>query len=158
EPKDNNGRLISALAYIRMGEYTQAANEIGQVKELDKSPPSPDSYLNLLNTGYLQVGDFRNSIKTINKVIDLNPDSIDPYVLRAMANYSYGNFDKAISDCSHVLSLNPSDDQALLQRGLAYAAKKDYKKALSDYDDFVNHNLEIFIGYFYRANCLKEMG
>ena len=66
------------------------------------------------------------------RVIELKPDYIEAYVMRAAAYEMKKDWDRAILDYTKIIKLKPNDAQAYYDRGNAYGEKGEREAAISD--------------------------
>ena len=110
---------------------------------------------------------YEKALNEINKIIKLEPDSINNYVLRAMIYNSLGKYEEDILDLDKIISFKKSQNKdsislmAFHQRALAEAQIGQYKKALSDIDVFINNRNTIgslSTAYINKASILGQSG
>jgi tetratricopeptide (TPR) repeat protein len=155
-PNDERDKVIRAFAFLRMGDFAQTNSEL---EEIDKSDNDKlRAYLLISSLVLLQGQDFVNSLLAVNTAIDLKPQLLDGYAIRANIFVAAGRFDRAIDDCNHILAKDSTDDSALLCRGQAYAGKKDLDSAIADYNTFIKRNPDQLTGFFFRASCFQDKG
>lgn len=95
-------------------------------KSIELKPMYSQSYLGLAKV-YLDNKQFQNSIDTINKYIDHNPNSDIAYALRADAYMNSNYLDEAYSDIKKALSIEENVSYLLIEAKILY-----YK---GEYDD-----------------------
>lgn len=102
-------------------------------KEISLRIQSED-YNNCVSRGetYLRNGDYNQSIQYLTKAIELNPNNVRPYNLRAAAYGSKENYDQVIKDTTKAIELDPNYAPAYMIRAMAYAKKGDREQAAKD--------------------------
>ena len=95
-------------------------------KSIELKPTYSQSYLGLAKV-YLDNKQFQNSIDTINKYIDHNPNSDIAYALRANAYMNSNYLDEAYSDIKNALAIEENVSYRLIEAKILY-----YK---GEYDD-----------------------
>ncbi|TWU48429.1 tetratricopeptide repeat protein [Rubripirellula reticaptiva] len=131
-----------------------------------------DATSNVLRTlGILQIDVQRHadSIRTLTRVLEANPDDAAAYVARGIAYAKLGNWDSVIADFSQAIRVEPGNPVAYANRAAAWASLGDHDKAIADYeraeqvakpstDILVEHaGLLIQKGDFRKANKLLTM-
>lgn len=86
-------------------------------------------------TTMIQRSDFDGALKSISAAIDIEPQSLDSYLVRARAHAGQGQFDKAHQDIAKVLSGNPKDSRTIVLRSEVYTKQHEFAKALQDIEE-----------------------
>ena len=100
----------NALDLSSSGKFNLALQEWNQY--LDSYP---DDAAGLSNRGNVRlvIGDIKGSIDDQNKAISLNPNEIDPYINRGIAEEALGLWSQAKRDYMFVISLDSKNFSAL---------------------------------------------
>ncbi len=77
-------------------------------------------------------GDYRNAVENASKALELNPNYMKCYEVRARAEYLLGDYISALKDSSRAIKLRDNYAKSYEVRAMAYAELKDYKSAISD--------------------------
>jgi tetratricopeptide (TPR) repeat protein len=101
---------------------------------------------------------YEQAALNFTRAVDLKPDFIDAYRMRARVYVAEYNPDPAVRDFSRVLDLNPNDPSALVERGFAFLDKKDYPTAIADAGRAIALQPEFGRAYTLRATALRAMG
>ena len=90
---------------------------------------------NLINSARIKVekGDYQGAIADLTQALQLNPNNLEAYYLRANAYYHLENYQGAIADFTQAITLNPDYVGAYTGRGIAYLNLGDKPKALEDF-------------------------
>jgi len=81
----------------------------------------------------MESGDYKKAIKKFSDFIELEPEKIDPYLMRGQAYVKLKKLNEAIKDFSKVLELNPDNGDAYYLRGQAYSLNGEFEKAVEDF-------------------------
>ena len=75
---------------------------------------------------------YTDAIHYYSRAIILDPECVNAYYNRGIANYLYGNYTDAISDLSTAITINSRYKKAYLARAKVYRILKDDEKAQRD--------------------------
>jgi len=107
---------------------------------------------------------YESALIEINKVIDLEPDSVVNYVFRAMVYGLMGSYKESISDLDKIIKLKPKEDSlqiyAYQQRAFAKIKIGLYKEALMDIDYSIKKigiGSNLISSYMYKAGILYKL-
>ncbi len=81
---------------------------------------------------YLARSEWDKAIRSLDRAIQISPNSGEAYSERGYAYGGKGNFDQCIADQKKALELQQNLPQAYQRRGAAFLGKKDYEAALRD--------------------------
>jgi tetratricopeptide (TPR) repeat protein len=115
-------------SFGRRGQYEKAVQAYSKAIELNPKYTKAYTFRGLT---YLELGNFTDAIKDLDKVIALDPTAYS-YRTRADVYARNGYLDKAIMDYDKVLELNTRSASGYRNRAIAYGEKRDYKKAIRD--------------------------
>jgi len=80
------------------------------------------------------------TIKDLNKAIELDPNNAAAYNNRGYAYYNLKEYDKAIRDYDRAIELNPNDAESYKDRGRAYIGLDEQIRAIMDFDKALELN------------------
>ena len=115
------------------------------IKDFDKAI---EGYKGDLNSAYsyygkgtisFKLGDYKSSIKELNKAIEINPVYAAAFDLRGSAQRFSGNSKEAFKDYNKAIEIDNSNHFYFYNRGLLKAHRYNYEDALIDF----NKSLEI---------------
>jgi tetratricopeptide (TPR) repeat protein len=113
-----------------MGKYEEAKADF--IKFSEMQPKDPSAFLNIAYIDYINK-DYKSAITNCDKVINLNPETVNAYYYRGGSYLNLGNYDKAASDFSKIAELEPDNHAALGKLGMCLyivsKTKNDYAKA-----------------------------
>jgi tetratricopeptide (TPR) repeat protein len=101
---------------------------------------------------------YEQAALNFSRTIDLKPDFVDAYRMRARVYIAQSNSDSAIRDFTKVLELNPRDSHALVERGFAWLDKKSYANAVADATGAISLDAKLGRAYTLRATARRAMG
>ena len=81
---------------------------------------------------YSDLGNYRQAIEDLNRVIAIRPSYAEAYNNRGAAYKGFGNYRQAIEDFNKAIEIRPNYPEAYLNRGLAYVGLGNYRQAIED--------------------------
>ena len=120
----------------------------------------------LYNRGvdYYNLENYGKAVENTTKVIDLNPDKPDAFLLRGLAYYHLKDYKNAIEDATKAIDLNPDEPDHFSLRGWAYYNFDKEDKAIEDANKAIDLNPDepdYFylrgISFFYLENYDKSL-
>lgn len=105
----------------------------------------------------MEAQDYKGALADYTAAIQLNSDSIKPYLKRALCNVSLKKYDKAINDYNKALKIKADTVKILYLRGMAYNAASNYKLAFADFSSVVKLSPNYYDAYMQRAAACEGM-
>ena len=115
---------------------------------------------------YMQSEDYRQAIKSMQKIAEEEPRISGPWINIAIAHRMLGEEKEAESAINKALELNPDNPFALNQAGIIKrevgdfsASEQMYKRALAEYPNYSNAHLNLAILcdlYLQKIVCAKS--
>jgi tetratricopeptide (TPR) repeat protein len=81
---------------------------------------------------YLSQEKVDEALEDLNRALELNPDSVNALMLRAMAHARNENLQAARADVNRALEIDPNLTEAVQQRALILAAEGKFAEAIGD--------------------------
>jgi len=138
---------------------------------VDSSPPpdtrsidNPGEAVDYLNRGNIKYDDKQYSLAIVeyNQAIQMQPDFVDAYNNRAMAQLKLRKYTEAIADANEVIKLNPSNNRELIKayfnRAFAYTKQHNREAAIADYNQVLKLDPQDASAYAYRGDLKGESG
>ena len=85
-------------------------------------------------TSFVKQGKYDEAIKAFDKVIGIDPTSVEALIGKAIAFFALGKYDETIQACDKAIKLNPQDANAWNNKGAALTAQTKYDEAVQAYD------------------------
>ena len=82
----------------------------------------------------------QSTLPELNRLIELDPTLIPPYLERAKIYKDQGLYDKAMADYKHILMREPDHETALFNCGKIHLDTGNYAQAIKDYDALIKTN------------------
>lgn len=101
--------------------------------------------------------DYVGAIADYTSAIQLNSDSVQPYLKRAECQVLLKKYDKAITDYNKALKIKPDTIVIMYQRGLAYNAASNYKLAFADFSSVIKLSPNYYEAYMQRGAACEGM-
>jgi tetratricopeptide (TPR) repeat protein len=105
----------------------------------------------------MEAKDYAGALVDYTSAIQLNADSIQPFMKRAECNVMLKKYDLAIKDYNKALKIRPDTVTILYQRGLAYNAASNYKLAFADFTCVIRQSPNHYDAYMQRAAACEGM-
>jgi tetratricopeptide (TPR) repeat protein len=136
--KANQLDITSLPVYLLWGQILQAGGDFqGSLQPLTTYltyvPTDPDGVYALAN-GYFHLEQYDLTVSTLGALIELHPDRMEAFLLRAEAYMEMQDYPRAQEDFQEALKLDPRSYEASLGRGRALLANNS---AGSAYMQFV---------------------
>ena len=101
--------------------------------------------------------DYSGALTDYTSAIQLNSDSIEPFLKRAQCNVMLKKYDKAINDYNKAIKVKGDTVQILFLRGLAYNTASNYKSAFTDFSAVLRLSPNNYEAYMQRAIACEGM-
>jgi tetratricopeptide (TPR) repeat protein len=125
-------------SYWNMDAYEKAYQDFGTAIELKPRDPR---YLVVAYSRRSECAVFQRkmneAIENSNKVLELNPQYIKSYLVRAIAYSGVGRYGEAIADCNAYLNFDQAEALVFYTRAVAFNKQKKYRESLSDYNEAI---------------------
>ncbi|WKC89740.1 tetratricopeptide repeat protein [Borreliella finlandensis] len=157
--EEKNGDMQQALASFKnaynLNKNPNYALKAGIVSNNLGNFKQSEEYLNFFNANAkkpneiaiynLSIAKFENnkleeSLETINKAIDLNPEKSEYLYLKASINLKKENYQNAIPLYSLVIKKNPENTSAYINLAKAYEKSGNKSQAISTLEKIINKN------------------
>jgi tetratricopeptide (TPR) repeat protein len=98
--------------------------------------------------------DYTSALADFTSAIQLNADSIEPFLKRAQCHVMMKKYDKAIADYNKALKIKSDTVRILYLRGTAYMAASNYKNAFNDFTSVIKLSPNSYDAFMQRgASC-----
>ncbi|MCX6295664.1 MAG: hypothetical protein NTX97_06285 [Bacteroidetes bacterium] len=101
--------------------------------------------------------DYAGALLDYNSAIQLNSDSIQPYLKRAECNVLLKKYDKAIRDYNKAFKIKADTVQIINLRGLEYNEASNFKLAFDDFSAVIRLSPNYYEAYMQRAIACEGM-
>ena len=145
-------------------ENTQAQKEtaIPQTKEIPVkvSPENIKSASVFLNRGTINLKNkkINEAISDFTNAIQLNPNDIKGFLLRADCYNSINNFDLAIEDLKKAISILPDTSLSYYKIAVTYKLKNDIDNSIEYFKKAIELNPRNAMAYFEYAKLCEQKG
>ncbi len=96
--------------------------------------------------GYFDKGNFEKAIEYLDKVLEINPNSINALNNKGVALKNMGMFDEALNYYNKVLEIEPDHVMTVLNKAnILMDNIKDYEKAVEYYNILLKMDREVFM-------------
>jgi predicted TPR repeat methyltransferase len=143
-----------ALALQKSGSITQAKKIYEDI--LQEHNTNFDAH-HLLGVCHYQLKDFTNSIQSIKKAIELNPNDLHFYVNLGNSYSALKQYEQAEFVYKQALQIDPNDSDTYLQLGNCYKKEKDYKNALIYFKKAIKVNNQCYLCYHQVADTYNKL-
>ena len=95
--------------------------------------------------GYFDKGDFEKAIEYLDKLLEINPSSIDALSNKGITLNNMGRFDEALSYYNKVLEIEPNNTITLINKAYILMHDiKDYEEAVKYYNILLKMDKKVF--------------
>ena len=105
----------------------------------------------------LMHGNLDNSIASLSRALELEPDHKLALVSRGSAYLKLNNFERAVQDFDRVIEIDPNYARAYHLRGIAKEHVEDYENALADISKAIDIDPEYGAAFYSRATLLTKL-
>ena len=123
----DQNQLMLAEGYEQKGDLTKAVEIL---ETLNKKDPGNIQYFNKLNTLYLQLKKYDESVKIINSRISINPQDISLYGMLGSTYYTSGDRTKAYQVWDDTIDKFKTNQMALRIISNFVIDRRDFEKAI----------------------------
>jgi len=91
---------------------------------------------------------LEEAVESVDKALELEPDYIPAYQLRAQTHRLAGDYAAAVADFDRVIDAEPENTEALIGRADTYEQLGDFRSAIEDYDRLIEltpNNYELYL-------------
>ncbi|MBM4140031.1 MAG: tetratricopeptide repeat protein [Nitrospira sp.] len=124
---------------------------------IERFPDDADAYFSRANA-YAILGKYSESLRDLDKALDLNPGYLQAYLNRANVYDLLGKYKEALKDLEKAIKLNPNYPEAYNNRGLVYKALGDYQTAMKDFSRAIDLRPDYTAVYNNRAGIYLGRG
>lgn len=104
-------------------------------------------------------GQTREAYERLAAALQLNPELVDAYRVRAQLSFQQRDYPAAIADLTEALRRRPNNQRLYYLRGRAYLRVQQYAEALQDFDDLILLGTgDAFRPQLYRGVALAKLG
>ncbi|MEO5803507.1 MAG: tetratricopeptide repeat protein [Verrucomicrobiota bacterium] len=122
---------IEAYAHLAKNDFKTAEKIL---RTAQRKNPKDENHLALLTQLYVDTGYHTNALESVQKQLQIAPQSPAALFTKAVLNMQLGNFGKAVESLDLLLKIQPNNARALMNRAIAHlqsgkldAAERDYK-------------------------------
>jgi tetratricopeptide (TPR) repeat protein len=161
DPKYSEALCERGIVLISKGVKDKGCMDLRKAKAL-KNDKAKDLYdknaCSGMSVTFISAGDAKFSSKDYTgaltdytSAIQLNADSIEPFIKRAACNVALKKYDKAVLDYNKALKIKSDTVQILFLRGSAYNAASNFKLAFEDFSAVIRISANYYEAYMQRA-------
>ncbi len=136
--KNTNYALKAGIVSNNLGNFKQSEEYLNFFNANAKKPNEIAIYN--LSIAKFENNKLEESLETINKAIDLNPEKSEYLYLKASINLKKENYQNAISLYSLVIEKNPENTSAYINLAKAYEKSGNKSQAISTLEKIINKN------------------
>ena len=123
------------------GEYQQAIERYQVALDLvaNNSQTEQALILNDIGAAWIMLKNYDAAIASLDRVVELDPNSLAGYFNRGCANHRQGNYQRGIADFTQVIALDANYTEAYISRAILEHLTRQEKAAYSDLDVALGH-------------------
>ncbi|CAN5567072.1 hypothetical protein BH10BAC1_BH10BAC1_17020 [soil metagenome] len=167
DPKYSEALCERGIIFIAKGSKDKGCMDLRKAKAL-KNEKAKGLYesnaCSGMSNSFIAMGDnkmnskdYAGALADYTSAIQLNADSIEPFIKRGACNVFLKKYDKAIVDYNKALKIKADTVQILYLRGLAYNAASNWKLAFADFSAVVKLSPNYYEAYMQRAAACEGM-
>jgi tetratricopeptide (TPR) repeat protein/predicted Ser/Thr protein kinase len=107
---------------------------------------------------YANMGDWGNALREASRLVSLNPDDPESWILRSKISSKMGNWEAAEADARKALELRPDDPAALLILGRALVQQGKVVDGLAVIERALALQPRNALAHYYRGEALEKLG
>lgn len=138
-PKDVSILLERAKYYGKKEKYSRAIIDMKSIFEIDSTTPE---YYHLLADFYMDSGNSRYAITTMDLLLDIYPERIPSLLKLSEFYFIVKDYDKSISTINSILYLSPDNPEAYFMLGVNFKEQNQLAKAKNSFLTAVENNPE----------------
>ena len=148
------------LGTIGLMDFKEASKFIGiniqKAYQLD--PGISEIYTSFAKKSYWYEWDLDQTLKSLNKALELKPSNAEALYFKGMVYATYGKFEEALDFLYQCKRLNPLSEQINYFIGTVYAFMQDWDKAVEYYDKNIRVNPRFHSQYRSKIYALCNSG
>ena len=125
--------FMGAMGVMPPEEAFRKAKEYA-AKGLELDPDLAESHLALGSIHFWHEWDFKETHRSIQKAIELNPNLSDAWMFDAMYHLAMGETNLAVEKINTAMKLDPLSSKINLCLGASYMLQEQYEEALAQFD------------------------
>jgi tetratricopeptide (TPR) repeat protein len=157
--KDIASDVTSFLEYekkhLPAKELLSMLMEAEELLEIQRRQDAKSHYL--LGMNYEKQKEHYPAIDEYTHAVDLDPQNIQFYYMRASLYFLLENYPAAVVDYSQIIEIDPTAKVAYIRRGLTYDKMENYIDALADYSHAIEMDPESAQLYIYRGSLFHRL-
>ena len=141
------------MSYQKMGKLNDAIRCYTQALLIKDD----EEVLASLVTTYTMADRGDDALETVGRLIDLNPDAIEPRISRANILFMLDRDAEVVPDCEHILEIDPKNALACYLIAKSKRTADDKIGAVADLTKAISFNAEFPAAFSLRAEILLDM-
>ena len=117
-----------------------------------------DDFKELLARGFFGVGNYKDSERIFNELIDHNPYSSRYWNALASAQFMREDYHAAITSSEFAIAIDPNDTDGLLSKANSLYNLENYESALTFFKKYTEKKPDEEYGYLHQGTCLINLG
>ncbi|MBN1187769.1 MAG: tetratricopeptide repeat protein [Bacteroidales bacterium] len=152
--EDEQTLFIYALVCEKLKLYEEA--EKFYKKSIQKNKKFLDAYLAMANVK-VSLNKNDEGMEYANQAVELEPQNIEPYVVRSHVYKAKLDYPSAINDVSKALVIKPESERLFMIRGLYYQEFNQHQNAINDFNKVILLNDKNAEAYYKRAWSYEQI-
>ena len=145
----DQNQFMLAQGYEQRGDFTKAVEIL---ETLNKKDPNNIQYFNKLNTLYLQLKKYDESVKIINERISLTPQDISLYGMLGSTYYTAGDRTKAYETWDNTIEKFKTNQMTIRIISNYVIERRDFEKAI----EYLNLGKKVLMINFFILMILQN--
>lgn len=145
--------LDVANIYIDYGVNDKAMQWMLRARQEDT-----DDFKELMARTLFGIGNYQDSEKLFNELLDTNPFQIRYWNALASAQYMNEDYNASITSSEYAIAIDPNDSEAIMAKANGLYRLENFEEALKYYERYTKLEPDDELGLLYRGTCLINLG
>lgn len=145
--------LDVANIYIDYGVNEKAMQWMLRARQEDNA-----DFKELMARTLFGVGNYQDSEKLFNELLDANPFQKRYWNALASAQYMNDDYNASITSSEYAIAIDPNDSEAIMAKANGLYRLENFEEALKYYERYTQLEPDDELGFLYRGTCLINLG
>ena len=153
--QEDRARVNRAIAQLFMGDNQDAVETLQNAIEVAEDPAYILFNLAML---YSSINQYDAALRSIEKLLDKNPNYLDAIYQRGLIYQELGQFEEAEIEIRRLIEIMPEADEFYFVLGDLFLQQAKFENALTVFENLLADDQQIYSAHFGIALALKGLG